>query len=107
MRIDIRRKINNSFLYKRFAYYQSEGFIELMKFLEDENIIDDFYEECNFKCSPLVKQLEFFKNKITLRSFFLSTYYSFGFVDSRKGFDFWYKKIFENENFKKIENKLL
>ena len=28
MRIDdIRGKINNSFLYKRFAYYQSEGFV--------------------------------------------------------------------------------
>ena len=108
MRIDdIRGKINNSFLYKRFAYYQSEGFIELMKFLEDENIIDEFYEECNFKCSPLVKQLEFFKNKITLRSFFLSGRYSFTFANTRKGFDFWYKKIFKNKNFQFIENKLL
>ena len=47
MRIDIREKINDSFLYKRFAY-NSDGFISLMKFLEKENIIDDFCEECNF-----------------------------------------------------------
>ena len=42
MRIDIREKINDSFLYKRFAYYQSEGFVALIKFLEDEELIDDF-----------------------------------------------------------------
>ena len=38
MRIDIREKIKDSFLYKRFAYRQSEGFISLMKFLERENL---------------------------------------------------------------------
>lgn len=71
MRIDdIRRKINNSFLYKRFAYYQSEGFVELMKFLERENIIDDFCNECNFKRTRLANELEFDKKNITLWSFF-------------------------------------
>ncbi len=99
MRIDdIRRKINNSFLYKRFAY-DSDGFISLMKFLEKENIIDDFYEECNFKLIT--------PEGISLREYFSSGMHSFSFGDSRKGFDFWYKKIFKNENFKKIENKLL
>ena len=42
MKQDIRKGIKSSFLYKRFAYYQSEGFIELMKFLEKENILDLF-----------------------------------------------------------------
>ena len=104
MRIDIRKKIKNSFLYKRFAY-NSEGFISLMKFLEKENLIDDFYEECNFKCSPLAKELELDKNKINLCGFLLSSTCSFG--DSKKVNDFWYEKIFRNENFKEIETKLL
>ena len=104
MRIDIRKKIKNSFLYKRFAY-NSEGFICLMKFLERENLIDDFYEECNFKCSPLAKELELDKNKINICGFLLSSTCSFG--DSKKVNDFWYEKIFRNENFKEIENKLL
>ncbi len=106
MRIDIRRKINNSFLYKRFAYYQSEGFIELMEFLERENIIDDFCEECHFRRS-MANVLERHKKGISLRGYFLSTYYSFGFVDSKKGYDFWYKKIFSNKKFDEIKNKLL
>ena len=107
MRIDdIRRKINNSFLYKRFAYYQSEGFIKLMKFLENENLIDDFFEECHFRLS-MANVLECHKKSISLREYFLSTFYSFGFVDSKKGYDFWCDKIFKNKNFKKIENKLL
>ena len=32
---------------------------------------------------------------------------SFLFATSRKGIDFWCKKIFQNENFQKIEHKLL
>ena len=108
MKIDIRRKIKNSFLYKRFAYYQSEGFIELMKFLEKENILDDFFKECDFKRSCLTDDLEFGKKEISLKTFFLSGYsYSFLFATSRKGIDFWCKKTFQNENFKKIEHKLL
>ena len=97
MKLDIRKKINNSFLYKRFAYRQSEGFVALIKFLEDE--------ECNFKCSPLAKELELDKNKINLCGFLLSSTCSFG--DSKKVNDFWYEKIFRNENFKEIETKLL
>ena len=107
MRIDIRKKINNSFLYKRFAYYQSEGFIELIKFLESENLIDDFCKECDFKQSYLIKELVHYKRDITLYSFFLSYRYSFTFANGRKWMDFWCKKIFYNENFEKIGNKLL
>ena len=99
MKLDIRKKIKDSFLYKRFAYRQSEGFIELMKFLEKENIIDDFCEECNFKWIP--------SKGISLKDYFSSGIHSFEFAESRKGFDFWYRKIFQNENFKKIENKIL
>lgn len=105
MKRDIRNGIKSSFLYKRFAYNQSEGFIALMKFLEDEKLIDDFFEECNFKCSPLAKELELDKNKINLCGFLLSSTCSFG--DSKKVNDFWYDKIFRNVNFREIENKLL
>ncbi len=73
MRQDIRKGIKNSFLYKRFAY-NSEGFIELMKFLERENIIDDFCNECNFKRSRLAHELEFDKKNITLWEFFQNKY---------------------------------
>ena len=104
--IDIRKKIKNSFLYKRFAY-NSEGFIGLMKFLERENLIDDFCKECNFKQSPLVKALELDKKNITIWEFFQNEYYSFSFSESKKGYDFWHYNIFENEDFYKIENKLL
>ena len=108
MKQNIRNGIKNSFLYKRFAYYQSEGFIELMKFLEKENILDDFFKECDFKRSRLADDLEFGKKEISLKTFFLSGYsYSFLFATSRKGIDFWSKKIFQNVNFRKIENKLL
>ena len=108
MRIDIRKKINNSFLYKRFAYRQSEGFIELMKFLEDENLLDDFCKECNFKQSYLLYDLEVDKKDINLWDFFASGFkYSFPFMYSKKGFGFWVSKIFENKNFEKIKNKLL
>lgn len=105
MKRDIRNGIKSSFLYKRFAYYQSEGFVALIKFLEDEELIDDFFEECNFKCSPLAKELELDKNKINLCGFLLSSTCSFG--DSKKVNDFWYDKIFRNVNFREIENKLL
>ena len=108
MKQNIRKRINNSFLYKRFAYYQSEGFIELMKFLEKENILDDFCNEINFKRSCLTDDLEFGKKEISLKTFFLSGYsYSFLFATSRKGIDFWCKKIFDSENYQKIRNKLL
>ena len=107
MKQNIRKRINNSFLYKRFAYYQSEGFIELMKFLEKENILDDFCEECNFKRSYLADELELDKKSITICEFFQNRYYSFSFSESKKGYDFWHYNIFENEDFYKIENKLL
>ena len=86
MRIDIRNKIKDSFLYKRFAY-DSEGFIALMKFLEDENIVDEFCKECNFKRSCLAYDLEFGKKEISLKTFFLSCY-SYSFSESKKGYDF-------------------
>ena len=109
MRIDdIRKRINNSFLYKRFAYRQSEGFIELMKFLEDEKLIDDFFEECNFKRSRLLKDLKNNKKKISLSDFFAyGEEYSFRFLYSKKGFNFWSNIIFYNKNFQKISDKLL
>ena len=107
MRIDdIRGKFHDPFLYKRFAY-NSDGFIELMKFLENENIIDDFCEECKFPLIYLKNALEFYKTSINIREFFLDGDYSFSFSRSKLGEDFWCKKIFYNENFKKIENKLL
>ena len=107
MKQDIRKGIKSSFLYKRFAY-NSEGFIELMKFLKNENIIEDFFEECNFKRPCLANDLNYNKKEISLKKFFLSGFdYSFLFANSRKGEDFWFSKIFYNENFIKIENKLL
>lgn len=107
MKQDIRKGIKSSFLYKRFAY-NSEGFIELMKFLKNENIIDDFFEEFDFKRTLLADDLESNKKEISLKKFFLSGFdYSFSFAYSRKGMDFWFSKIFYNENFIKIENKLL
>ena len=107
MRIDFRKNIKNSFLYKRFAYYQSEGFVELMKFLENENLIDDFCEECDFNKESLINDLEFNKKEISLWEFLQNKSYSFSFEESRKGFEFWYYKFFENEDFNKIEDKLL
>ena len=107
MRIDIREKIKDSFLYKRFAYSQSEGFIELMKFLERENLVDDFCNEINFKRSILQNELELDKKSITICEFFQNGYYSFSFSESKKGYDFWHYNIFENEDFYKIGNKLL
>lgn len=107
MKQDIRKGIKSSFLYKRFAY-NSEGFIELMKFLKNENIIEDFFEECDFTSPRLANDLESNKKEISLKKFFLAGFdYSFPFAYSRKGTDFWFSKIFYNKNFIKIENKLL
>ena len=79
-----------------------------MKFLKNENIIEDFFEEFDFKRLRLANDLESNKKEISLRKFFLSGFnYSFPFACSRKGTDFWFSKIFYNENFIKIENKLL
>ena len=107
MKQNIRKRINNSFLYKRFAYYQSEGFIELIKFLERENLVDDYCNEINFKRSILQNELELDKKTITICEFFLNGYYSFSFSESKKGYDFWHYNIFENKDFYKIGNKLL
>ena len=69
MKQDIRKGIKSSFLYKRFAY-NSEGFIELMKFLKNENIIEDFFEECDFKSPRLANDLKSNKKEISLKKFF-------------------------------------
>ena len=103
--IDIRKKIKNSFLYKRFAY-NSDGFIGLIKFLEKENIIDDFCEECNFNKKFFINDLKD-NQEISIAEFFGYKEYSFSFSRSKLGEDFWYNKIFYNENFEKIEHKLL
>lgn len=105
MKIYIRTRIKSSFLYKRFAYYQSEGFVALMKFLERENLVDDFCNEINLKRRRLPNELELDKKSITIWEFFQNEYYSFS--ESKKGYDFWHYNIFENEDFYKIENKLL
>ena len=105
MRQDIRSRIENSFLYKRFAY-NSDGFIALMKFLEDENLIDKFYEECNFNKKFFIKELKD-NRKISLEDFFGYSRYSFSFMESKFGEDFWCEKIFGNENFRKISDKIL
>lgn len=105
MRLYIRSRIENSFLYKRFAY-NSDGFIALMKFLEDENLIDKFYEECNFNKKFFIKELKN-NRKISLEDFFGYSRYSFSFMESKFGEDFWCQKIFENENFRKISDKIL
>lgn len=105
MRLYIRSRIENSFLYKRFAY-NSDGFIALMKFLEDENLIDKFYEECNFNKKFFIKELKD-NRKISLEDFFGYSRYSFSFMESKFGEDFWCEKIFENENFRKISDKIL
>lgn len=106
MRQDIRKGIKNSFLYKRFAYYQSEGFIKLIEFLENENLIDKFYEECDFNKESLIKDLK--NNKeVSIESFFEYAIYSFFFPISHYGSEFWLDKTFCNCNFKEIKNKLL
>ena len=102
MKQNIRKRINNSFLYKRFAYYQSEGFIELMKFLEKENILDDFFKECDFKRSCLTDDLEFGKKEISLKTFFyLVIVIRFCLQQVEKGLIFGVKKFFKMKIFKK------
>ena len=107
MKQDIRNGIKGSFLYKRLAYYQSEGFVALMKFLKDENLFDDFWEEFSFSKSNIEKYLDTTKELITIDDFFGYSGYSFSFAKSKLGNDFWSKKIFYNENFRKINDKVL
>ena len=106
MKLDIRKKIKSSFLYKRLAY-NSEGFIELIKFLEDENLLDDFCNEIDFSKSIIEIDLILKNKEIKLFDFFTMSYYSFCFSLSKSGYDFWYDKIFNNKNFEKISNKIL
>ena len=106
MKIYIRTRIKSSFLYKRFAYYQSEGFVALMNFLKNENLIDKFYEECNFNKESFINYLK--RNKgISIELFFEYSKYSFSFTNSKFGVTFWNNKIFNNKNFKKISDKIL
>ena len=105
MKQDIRKGIKSSFLYKRFAY-NSEGFIELMKFLKNENLIDKFYEECNFNNELFINYLKR-KKGISIELFFDYSKYSFSFSKSKFGVTFWNNKIFNNKNFEKISNKIL
>ena len=105
MKRDIRKGIKNSFLYKRFAY-NSDGFIELVKFLEDKNLIDKFYEECNFNKKFFIKELKV-NRKISLGGFFGYSRYSFSFARSKFGEDFWYDRIIFDKDFQKICDKVL
>ena len=107
MKLDIRNGIKSSFLYKRFAYYQSEGFIALIKFLEDENLLDDFWKEFDFSKSIIERDLILKNKKIKLGEFFDMPYYSFSFSLSKRGLAFWNRKIYENKKFQKINNKIL
>ena len=104
MRIDIRNKIKDSFLYKRFAY-NSEGFVALMEFLGNEGIDDEFYKECDFNKERLINDLKH-NQDISIGDFFEYTYYSFSFINSFYGIKFWSDEI-DSINFKKIEHKLL
>lgn len=105
--IDMRKGIKDVSLYKRLAY-ESEGFAALTSFLKEEGLIDDFYEEFHFP-KPLLKKYLLSNEpiKITLYYFFNISEISFDFSKTRRGRDFWCGKIFENENFKKIEHKIL
>lgn len=106
MKLDIRKRIKSSFLYKRFAY-NSEGFIELIKFLKEENLIYDFFDEFDFNKSIIERDLILKNKEIKLFDFFGMSYYSFSFSMSKRGYDFWNNKIFNNKNFQKISDKLL
>ena len=106
MKQDIRNGIKSSFLYKRFAY-NSEGFIELIKFLKDENLIYDFCDEFDFNNSIIERDLILKNKEIKLFDFFDMSYYSFSFPRSKRGDYFWHSKIFENKKFQKISNKIL
>ena len=107
MKRDIRNGIKSSFLYKTFAYYQSEGFTALIKFLEDENLLDDFWKEFDFNKSTIERNLNIPNKVITIDDFFGYSRYSFNFAKSKLGEVFWCRKLFYNENFKKIEHKIL
>ena len=106
--IDMRKGIKDLSIYKRLAY-NSEGFAALTSFLKEEGLINDFYEEINFK-KPLLKKYLTSNGKvkpISLYDFFNLPNISFSFEYTKRGLDFWYRKIFQNENFKKIEDKIL
>ena len=108
MKQDIRKGIKDISLYKRLAY-ESEGFSALTSFLKEEGLIDDFYDEFHFP-NPLLKKCLTSNGKvkpISLYNFFGVLSFSFYFAKSRRGEDFWRSKIFQNENFKKIEDKIL
>ena len=104
--IDIRKRIKNISLYKRLAY-NSDGFIELVKFLEDENLLDDFLKEFSFSKSTIERDLNILDKLITINDFFDMSSYSFSFMKSKLGRDFWYSKTFGNKNFQKICDKVL
>ena len=105
---DVRKGVRSSFLYKRFAYYQSEGFTALINFLQDENLLDKFWEEFNFTSNSMIEgELKFLKNPITIEEFFGVSNYSFIFSKSKYGLDFWRIKTFCNHNFNEIKEKLL
>ena len=104
--IDIRKRIKNTSLYKRLAY-NSDGFIGLVKFLEDENLLDDFWEEFSFSKSTIERTLNISNKVITLDEFFGFSNYSFSFRKSKLGEVFWCKKIFDSENYQKICKKVL
>ena len=106
--IDMRKGIKDISLYKRLAY-ESEGFAALTSFLKEDGLIDDFCEEFSFP-RPLLSRLLFRNGKATklrLYYFFNISEISFDFSKTRRGRDFWCGKIFDNENFKKIEHKIL
>ena len=108
MKQDIKRGIKDFFLYKRLAY-NSEGFAALTSFLKEEGLINDFYEEINFT-NPLLKKYLTSNGKVkplSLYNFFGVPSFSFNFAKTRRGKDFWRSKIFENEKFLKIGNKVL
>lgn len=104
----MRKWIKDISLYKRLAY-NSEGFAALTSFLKEEGLINDFYEEINFTNSLLKKYLTSNgkRNPISLYEFFTLPSFSFNFSKTRRGKDFWCSKIFENEKFLKIGNKVL
>ena len=105
---DVRKGVRSSFLYKRFAYYQSEGFTALINFLQDENLLDKFWEEFNFTSNSMIeRELKFFKKPITIEDFIGISSYSFIFSKSKYGRDFWRIKTFCNYNFNEIKEKLL
>ena len=106
--IDIRKGIKDISLYKRLAY-ESEGFAALTSFLKEEGLIDDFCEEFRFPRPLLSKYLLSSKSELNLSLyyFFNVSEISFNFSKTRRGRDFWCKKIFQNENFQKIRDKVL